>query len=143
VYTLFDARLFLDYAHWHLLPALDSAAVKTVGLILYLLTVAWLFRVDRFLFRHFVSALEDGVPMTDGPYCRVRHPRYAGLFFSRLALAPMLGSPIAWCLCILWWLLIERRIRREERYLQARFGSAYDLYAAKTPRLIPAVRLHR
>jgi protein-S-isoprenylcysteine O-methyltransferase Ste14 len=62
---------------------------------------------------------------------------------ARLSFALMLASPIAWCLCILWWLLIERRIRREERYLRARFGSAYDLYAAKTPQLIPAVRLRR
>jgi protein-S-isoprenylcysteine O-methyltransferase Ste14 len=69
----------------------------------------------------------------------VRHPRYTGLFFTRLSFALMLASPIAWCLCILWWLLIERRIRREERYLQAKFGSAYDLYAAKTPRLIPTL----
>src|ERR1039458_2685384 len=55
-----------------------------------------------------VPALEHGVPMTGGPYRRVRHPRHAGLFFTRL-----------------WWLLIERRIRRDERYLRARVGSAY------------------
>jgi protein-S-isoprenylcysteine O-methyltransferase Ste14 len=111
---------------WRLLPALDSTAIKTLGLILYLPTVAWLLRVDGFLFRHVVPALEHGVPMTGGPYRRVRHPRHAGLFFTRL-----------------WWLLIERRIRRDERYLRARVGSAYDLRAAKTPQLIPAVRLHR
>src|ERR1035438_803637 len=63
---------------WRLLPALDSTAIKTLGLILYLPTVAWLFRVDGFLFRHVVPALEHGVPMTGGPYHRVRHPRHAG-----------------------------------------------------------------
>jgi protein-S-isoprenylcysteine O-methyltransferase Ste14 len=62
----------------------------------------------------------------------VRHPRYTGLFFTRLSFALMLASPSAWCLCIFWWLLMERRIRREERYLQAKFGSAYDLYAENT-----------
>src|ERR1039457_6487975 len=110
---------------WRLLPALDSTAIKTLGLILYLPTVAWLFRVDGFLFRHVVPALEHGVPMTGGPYRRVRHPRHAGLFFTRL-----------------WWLLIERRIRRDERYLRARVGSVYALRAAKPPQFIPAVRLH-
>jgi len=95
--------------------------------------------VDGYLFRQFVPALEHGVPMMGGPYRRVRHPRYTGLSFTRLSLALMLASPIAWCLCILWWLLIERRIRKEERYLRAKFGAAYGVYAAKTPQLIPAL----
>jgi hypothetical protein len=31
---LAETLVFLDYAHWRLLPALDNTAVKTVGLIL-------------------------------------------------------------------------------------------------------------
>jgi YD repeat-containing protein len=37
---LAELAVFVDYAHWHLLPALDNTAAKAAGLILYLLTVA-------------------------------------------------------------------------------------------------------
>src|ERR1035437_5017570 len=101
---------------WRLLPALDSTAIKTLGLSLYLPTVAWLLRVDGFLFRHVVPALEHGVPMTGGPYRRVRHPRHAGLFFTRL-----------------WWLLIERRISRDARCRGGGADPDYPLRAKKPP----------
>jgi protein-S-isoprenylcysteine O-methyltransferase Ste14 len=134
---------FLDYAHWHLVPALDNTAVKTAGLILYLLTIVWLFQVDCFLYRNFVSAHEHGLLMTSGPYRLVRHPRYTGLLFTRICFALLLASPIAWCLSMLWIVVIERRIHREEHYLQARFRSGYDVYAAKTPQLLPRLRFRK
>lgn len=134
---LAELAAFLDYAHWHLVPALDNTAIKTAGLILYLLTVAWLFLVDSFLGRNFVAAQQQNCPMTGGPYRLVRHSRYTGLLFTRICFALLLASPIAWCLCVAWIALIERRIHREERYLRGRFGSAYDRYGAGTPQIIP------
>jgi protein-S-isoprenylcysteine O-methyltransferase Ste14 len=79
--------------------------------------------------------------MTSGPYCLVRHPRYSGLIATRICLALMLVSPIAWCLCVLWIAVVLRRIHREEHYLRARFPSSYYQYAATTPQLIPYLRL--
>ena len=137
---LAELTVFVDYAHWHLLPALDRTALKTAGLILYLLTVAWLFHVDRFLHRNFAAAQQQGVPMTTGPYRLVRHPRYSGLISTRICLALLLASPIAWCLCVLWIGVVLRRIHREEHYLRVRFPFAYDQYAATTPQLIPLLR---
>ena len=142
---LAELAVFVDYAHWHLLPALDHTALQTAGLILYLLTVAWLIHVDRFLHRNFAAAQRQGAPMTSGPYRLVRHPRYSGLISTRICLALMLASPIAWCLCLLWIAVVLRRIHREEHYLRARFPSGYDQYAATTPQLVPllGVRLGR
>lgn len=140
---LAELAAFLDYAHWHLVPALDNAAIKTCGLVLYLLTLAWVLVVDRFLFRNFAPAQEGNRPMTGGPYRLVRHPRYTGLLLTRICFALLLASPIAWCLCAVWIALIERRIRREERYLRARFGAVYERYAAETPQVIPLLRFRR
>ena len=53
---LAELAVFLDYGQWHLVPALDHTEAKAAGLILYLLTVAWLFHVDRFLHRNFAAA---------------------------------------------------------------------------------------
>jgi len=136
-----ELAAFLDYAHWHLVPALDNTAIKTCGLVLYLLTMAWLLVVDRFLYRNFAPAQQGNRPMTGGPYRLVRHPRYTGLILTRICFALLLASPIAWCLCAVWIALIERRIHREERYLRARFGSVYESYAARTPQVIPLIRL--
>jgi protein-S-isoprenylcysteine O-methyltransferase Ste14 len=140
---LAELAAILDYAHWHLVPALDSTAIKTAGLILYLLTVAWLFRVDIFLFHNFAPAQRSKCLLTSGPYRLVRHPRYTGLLFTRICFALLLASPIAWCLCVLWIVLIRRRIQREERYLRIQFGAGYDLYAESTPQLIPFFRFRR
>jgi protein-S-isoprenylcysteine O-methyltransferase len=140
---LAELAVFLDYGQWHLVPALDHTAAKTAGLILYLLTVAWLFHVDRFLHRNFAAAQQSDVLMTSGPYRLVRHPRYSGLILTRICFALLLASPIAWCLCVLWIAVVLRRVHREEHYLRTRFPSGYDQYATTTPQLIPYVRLRR
>jgi protein-S-isoprenylcysteine O-methyltransferase Ste14 len=135
-----ESAVFLDYGHWHLVPVLDHAPAKVAGLAVYLVTIAWLIHVDRFLFRNFIPAHEHGSLLTSGPYRLVRHPRYTGLLFTRLCFAVVLASPIAWSLCVLWIVVIRRRIHREEQYLRARYGRDYELYAKRVPRLIPGLR---
>ena len=134
---LAEVAALLDYAEWHLVPALDQPLMKAVGAVLFALTIAWLFYVDSFLYRSFEPAHERRELMTVGPYRFVRHPRYTGLLFTRLAFPLMLASVVAWCLCLLWIVVILRRIHKEETYLRKRFGPKYDSYAARTPRLIP------
>jgi protein-S-isoprenylcysteine O-methyltransferase Ste14 len=135
-----ESAVFLDYGHWRLVPVLDHAAAKVTGLAVYLVTIVWLIHVDRFLFRNFVPAHEHSSLLTSGPYRLVRHPRYTGLLFTRLCFALMLASPIAWSLCVLWIVIIRRRIHREEQYLRARYGRDYELYAERVPQLIPGLR---
>jgi protein-S-isoprenylcysteine O-methyltransferase len=75
-----------------------------------------------------------------GPYRYVRHPSYTGLLlaFCRIAasyrnwlsiLAPVVPITLA----------MLSRIRTEETALRDTFGASYDVYCAKTKRLIPGL----
>jgi len=73
----------------------------------------------------------------NGPYRWVRHPIYTGI------LVAMAGSALAQNLCtdvpivplafIGFWI----KLQREESWMRGQFGAAYDVYSARTTRLIP------
>lgn len=73
----------------------------------------------------------------DGLYARVRHPQYVGF------MAIMVGFLLQWptiptlvMFPVLVW--VYRRLAvAEERETRERFGSAWDDYAARTPRFLP------
>jgi len=134
-----DFLVFLDYGHRHLTPALWEGVLQSVGLLLSLMAIAWLAWTDTRLARHFAEAPTVQRIMREGPFRYVRHPRYAGIVAVRVALALVFSSPVGWLLAIAWTIVLLRRIRLEERYLQQRFGSDYEAYAQHTPRLIPGV----
>ena len=139
VIAIAELTVFLDYGHWRLVPALERPALQGIGLGLYVLGAAWLFWVDTYLARHFVSELAASKVITDGPYNYVRHPRYTAVLASRVAFAFTLASVIAWLFALAWLLLILRRIRLEEGHLREIFSADYDAYARRTARLLPGV----
>jgi len=134
-----DMLVFLDYGHWHLVPSLVHPGPQVLGLALAASASAWLVWVDARLARHFTTAPVARIMIEDGPFRYVRHPRYAGLLATRIALALALASLAGWLLALVWSLVLLRRIRLEERHLEAVFGAAYDVYAQRTARLIPGV----
>jgi len=73
--------------------------------------------------------------ITDGPFARSRNPIYVG---NTLLLAGVgLLSGIAWLIAaaaIAAFATKKLAIEREERHLAARFGRAWENYAARTPR---------
>ncbi len=72
---------------------------------------------------------------TDGPYRRSRNPIYVGLVFAYLGVAAAVGSlPMAALVAGFVLVLRFGVIAREEAYLAAKFGAAYDAYRAETPR---------
>jgi protein-S-isoprenylcysteine O-methyltransferase Ste14 len=76
----------------------------------------------------------------DGPYARTRNPMFLGLVLIYLGLVVAVNT--AWALVglpvlILW--LHFGVIRREERYLEDRFGGEYTSYRRRVPRWIPRV----
>lgn len=75
--------------------------------------------------------------LQDGPYARVRHPRYLGALIGIVGLALVLNYLwlYAWVAASvpIGWLLI----RFEERELLERFGSEYAEYCRRVPRFIP------
>lgn len=71
----------------------------------------------------------------------IRHPLYLGtllLIWSLLLLFPLLSNFLA-CVVITVYVLIG--IQSEEKKLLLVFGETYKNYRAKTPRLIPRIRI--
>ncbi len=74
-----------------------------------------------------------------GPYRLVRHPMYLGFLLKWLAMAPALGSFIAWPACWLVLPVFVMRLLHEEKLLQRELPG-YSEYCRQTPwRLIPFV----
>jgi len=134
-----DLAVFLDYAHWHLVPVLRLPGLQVAGLALYALAIACLMWADTFLARHFRADARVRQLMTTGPFRVVRHPRYLGLLLAKLAFAMLFASIVGWILLAATILLIWRRIRLEEVHLHQLFGSDYSLYAKRTPSLVPGI----
>jgi protein-S-isoprenylcysteine O-methyltransferase len=111
-----------------------------VGLSLYSqIMVLWTVRtLGRFLIPG-LAVFRDHVLVTSGPFRWLRHPLYSG------ALALWLGAALGtlnWLLLALWPLLVAAIIKElpvEEAMLRAKFGAAYDAYAAQTGRLVPSL----
>jgi protein-S-isoprenylcysteine O-methyltransferase Ste14 len=121
-------------------PDLGSAneLAVTVGLIL----VALGFALAAFSVRTFSRAGADVVPghpattlVTHGPYRVTRNPIYIGFTLAYFGIAILATS--VWMLFLLVPLLIILQrgvVKREESYLNAKFGEAYDKYKVRVPR---------
>jgi protein-S-isoprenylcysteine O-methyltransferase Ste14 len=80
--------------------------------------------------------------VTSGPQQLVRHPLYAVVPFLMLGWWLVLDYTFLLFTAVLlslWFRIVVIPI--EERELRALFGSAYDDYASRTPRLVPKPRI--
>lgn len=70
-----------------------------------------------------------------GAYRWTRNPMYVALVTVALGFAIKLPSVPGLAVPPLLWLVLDRRfVRREEPFLRARFGAAFDAYCARVPR---------
>ena len=77
---------------------------------------------------------------TTGAYSLCRNPLYLGNFLMMLAPVILLGNVLFVVIFVLaFWLYYERIIFAEESFLSAKFGSAYEEWANKTPCFLPDV----
>jgi len=128
-------HLWTDAIGWkgdpHLSP-FHLASYVLIGAGFWLISVAW---------RHLHSSQRTGRLAVEGPYARVRHPQYVGLMLV------MVGFLLQWptlATLVMFPVLavVYRRLAaREEREVQAEFGSVWDAYAEQVPRFVP--RFHR
>ena len=94
--------------------------------------------------RRFVAAGTNVPPtlpttalVVDGIYRRTRNPLYLGLTFVYLGLGVAAGSLWAIGMVVpLLWVINVGVVKREERYLERKFGDAYRAYKARLRRWI-------
>jgi len=134
-----DLSVYLDYGHWHLIPALRRPGLQITGLALYACATAILMWADTLLADHFHKHPNHRELMTTGPYAVVQHPRYAGLLLAKLGFSLTFASVLAWISLLASILLTRRRMRLEELHLRKTFGPEYGNYMKRTSRLIPGV----
>jgi protein-S-isoprenylcysteine O-methyltransferase Ste14 len=134
-----DLLVFLDYGHWQLSPRLAQPALQAVGVALYLIVTVWQIWTDDYLARYFNQSEARLVPLNDGPYRYVRHPRYAAAIAGKVAMALTFASPFGWLLVIPWGLMLLNKIAVEEKHLRKLFGLRYETYAQTTAKVIPGI----
>ena len=73
--------------------------------------------------------------VTDGIFGRLRNPMYVGLTLCLAGLSILLASDWMLVMTIVFVAVIHFGVvKREERYLEAKFGNAYRAYKARVPR---------
>lgn len=110
-----------------------GAAVALVGVTL----MAWSLRLFSASGTPVQTSKATNAIVTTGPYRFSRNPIYLGLSLIYIGIA--LGLALWWALALLpliWIILHFGVVRREEAYLEARFGEAYESYRARTRRYI-------
>lgn len=121
------------------LPSWLLDACEIVGLAL--LAVAAFGRVWCLLF---VAGRKNQVLVTDGPYSVVRNPLYVFSFVGAVGFGLAVENPlIAVTVALAFAAYHHRVVRREEAYLGAAFGAAFEQYCARTPRWWPAFANYR
>jgi protein-S-isoprenylcysteine O-methyltransferase Ste14 len=142
---LFGTALALPYVlpvHVSLPTPAPIAGVPLLALALAFL--AWSYRTLTFRTLAWSPEVQrdpepSGQFVARGPYRLCRHPVYSA------ALGIMVGAFLVSGILIIWFpvmmLLVLTRI--EDRELQVRFGTSYELYAQHTPTLLWRITLRR
>src|ERR1700761_4331511 len=113
-----------------------GVAVAVIGFIIRWISILQLgkmFTVD--------VAITSGHSLkTDGMYSIVRHPSYLGLMLIICGIALCQANILA-CIVIIIpiFLVLNYRIKVEEKALRAEFGDQYEAYQKNTARIIPGI----
>jgi len=120
---------------WYLLPRSVSLAAAVVFLIAYLL-YAEVLRENTYLSR--TIEVQQGQQVIDtGLYGIVRHPMYSATLLLFLAMPLVLGSVYAFLIFLAYPLIIAKRIKGEEEFLEKELEGYRDYRQKVRYRLIP------
>jgi len=120
----------------------EATVLRWIGLCLYIIGFWLMHTAELHLGRHFtveVSVQEGHTLVTDGPYRKIRHPRYLGIIGFALGLSLLFRSWLALVLAATVIPVVLWRIRDEEALLHEEFGKEWEEYVARTWRLIPGI----
>ena len=120
---------------WYVLPAGVSIGATIIFVLAYLL-YAEVLRENTYLSRT-IEVQEGQIVVDTGLYGIVRHPMYAVTLLLFLAIPLILGSIYSFAVFLAYPLIIARRIKGEEKLLEAEL-EGYGAYMKKVKyRLIP------
>ncbi len=142
VWAIFSA---VPNADWHL-PNVQAVWVSILGLIILLGSTGLTLWARLALGTMWSSApmvKEEHELRTDGPYGVTRHPIYTGLLGMLLGTLLLAGIG-KWVLILPFAVVVlEIKIRMEERLMLATFPDDYPRYRQRVPQLVPGLRLIR
>jgi protein-S-isoprenylcysteine O-methyltransferase Ste14 len=121
---------------------IDGDTIRWLGVLLYAgggVLRIWPVFVLGNRFSGLVAIQEGHALMTTGIYRVIRHPSYLGLLIMSLGWALAFRSSAGVLLAALLLLPLIARIHAEETLLQSHFGAEYEVYRARTARLIPGL----
>ena len=124
-----------------LIDGLDRGWRLGWGVIMFSAGMLMTILARRALLRHGtnVNPLQPTTALvTEGIFRRTRNPLYVGIIVTQYAVALIFS--LDWLLLLIlpnWIVLHFAVVRREERYLERKFGDAYRRYKQRVPRYLP------
>jgi protein-S-isoprenylcysteine O-methyltransferase Ste14 len=121
---------------------LDGETIRWLGVVLFAVGGAlrlWPIFVLGHRFSGLVAIQPGHTLVTSGVYGVIRHPSYLGLLVNSLGWALAFRSVVGVLLTALLIPPLLARIYAEEKLLRSQFGDEYDVYCARTSRLIPGI----
>ena len=137
------AHLAVPRADWQSV-AFHAPWARFLGLAILLSATALTFwaRFALGLMWSAAPAVKEGHQLrTGGPYAITRHPIYTGLLGMTLGTALVAGGGLWIVPFPVSLILIEFKIRIEERFMTAEFPQEYPRYRKRVPKLVPGLRL--
>ncbi len=110
-----------------------SETVDMIGLFLIITAV-----LGRFWAIIYIGGRKSNLVFQDGPYSIARHPLYLFSTIGTVGFGLMMGSIVLTVLLAgVTFLILNSTAEQEEQFLRTTYGSDYDEYAARVPRIIP------
>ena len=122
---------------WHLLPMSVSAAAAAVFLLAYVL-YAEVLRENTYLSRT-IEVQEDQKVIDTGLYGIVRHPMYFVTLLLFLSMPLVLGSLISFVIFLVYPLIIAKRIKHEEAFLEKELPGYIEYKKKVKYRMLPFI----
>jgi len=137
-FLIFARQSHLGPLDWRFVPEAISIHVLALAMVVAGLGISvWARRHIGQFWSGRVMLKEGHQLIQSGPYARVRHPIYSGIFLATLGTALFVGEWRALLGAAIFFVAHWLKARREEALLAGKFGKAYEEYRNRTGSLLP------